>query len=132
MTVVLAKEKLAALGYELSEYDDILLGICAERYDYYVKHECRIADSGTLPRKLAEIAADMTVGEFLKAKIVVSPDDIETLCGLPAVKQISLGDTSTQFAVSAESSPEKRLCAFADYLLKNGRRELSCYRKIHW
>ncbi len=132
MTVVLAKEKLAAFGYELSEYDDILLGICAERYDYYVKHECRIADSGTLPRVLAEIAADMTVGEFLKAKLALSPSDVETLCGLPAVKQISLGDTSTEFSVSAEISPEKRLFAFAEHLLKNGRRGLSCYRKIHW
>lgn len=132
MTVVLAKEKLAAFGYELSEGDEVLLALAVERYETYVKHECRISENSELPKSLATIAADMAVGEFLKAKLALSPSDVETLCGLPAVKQISLGDTSTEFSVSAESSPEKRLFAFAEHLLKNGRRGLSCYRKIHW
>lgn len=132
MTVILAKEKLSALGYELSEGDEVLLALAVERYETYVKHECRISEDSTLPKSLAAITADMAVGEFLKAKVALSPSDVETLSGLPVVKQISIGDTSTTYAVSEENAPEKRLCKFADYLIGSAKEGLSCYRKIHW
>lgn len=128
-TLLAAKERLAAFGYDLMDGDEALLSLAASRYEQFVKDDCGLCD---IPNALINITADMAVGEFIKAKMAFSPNDIAAIASSPAVKQITIGDTATAFAVDEKASPTACLSALADYLLNHGKEEMACYRKIRW
>lgn len=131
-TLLAAKERLAAFGYDLMDGDEALLSLAASRYEQFVKDDCGFSDTNNIPDALLAVAADMAVGEFIKAKMAFSPNDIAAVASSPAVKQITIGDTATAFSVDEKASPTACLCALADYLINHGKEEMACYRKIRW
>lgn len=124
-----ARERLSSFGYVFKDGDEALLSLAVKRAESGVKNDIGRPD---IPEGLFPVTADMAAGEFLIAKRTFSPEDIAMLAGSPAVKQISIGDVKTSFAVNAEDSPEARLDRLISYLLDHGKGELSCYRKIRW
>ncbi len=124
-----ARERLNFFGYVFKDGDEALLSLAVKRAESGVLNDLGRSD---IPEGAIPATADMAAGEFLRAKRTFSPADIAVLAGSPAVKQISLGDTQTSFAVNAEDSPEVRFDRFISYLLEHGKGELSCYRKIRW
>lgn len=131
-TLLSAKERLAAFGYDLMDGDEALLSLAAFHYEQFVIDDCGFSDTNNIPAAIVTVAADMAVGEFIKAKMAFSPNDIAAIASSPAVKQITIGDTATAFSVDEKSSPTACLCALADYLLNHGKGEVVCYRKIRW
>lgn len=131
-----AAARLAAFGYELTEADAALLSLSAEKAEWTVKNDCNVPE---VPDGLLPAAADLAVGEFLRAKKTFAAGDL-TAAGMAmdsdaAVKQLQIGDTSTTFATVAESgsqTPEQRLDALIAALLASGRRNFACYRRIRW
>lgn len=124
-----AKERLSSFGYELKDGDEALLSLAIERVESNIRNSCARTD---IPEGLVSVAADMAVGEFLGAKRTFAPADIAMLAGSPVVRQITIGDTGTSFAVRGKDSPEAKLDRLISYLLNRGKGELSCYRKIRW
>ncbi len=124
-----ARERLNSFGYVFKDGDEALMSLAVKRAESGALNDLGRPD---IPEGLIPVVADMAAGEFLRAKRTFSPADIAVLAGSPMVKQISLGDAQTSFAVNAEDSPEVRLDRFISYLLEHGKGELSCYRKIRW
>lgn len=123
----LAEKRLKSFGYVLNNNDKILLKFSVEKAENTVKNECNVSE---VPDGLLHIAVDMAVGEFLKLKLGISPQDITGLDLDHAVKSIQVGDTKTDFAVG--ETFEQKLAGFVNYLLGYGRGEFACYRKIRW
>lgn len=124
------KTRLASLGYEVKESDELALTFCVEKVRSTVKNEVNWQD---VPEGLEHIAIDMAVGEFLLSKKTFMPDDLNGLDLDYAVKQIQTGDTNTVFATGEGSlTPEQRLTAFINYLLSYGKGEFNSFRRIRW
>lgn len=124
-----AKARLNSFSYELKDGDEALLSLAIQRVGSSIKNDLARED---IPEGLVGIAADMAVGEFLGAKRTFTPEDIQMLAQSPVVRQITIGDTGTSFAVRGNDSPEAKLDRLISYLLTHGKGELSCYRKIRW
>lgn len=123
------KKRLAALGYECREGDEISLNFCIEKVRSTIKNEINGAD---VPEGLEHVAVDMAAGEFLLAKKTLAPDDL-ALDLTTAVKEIKEGDTSVSFSIGEGSlTPEQRLAAFINYLLNYGKAEFASYRRLKW
>ena len=125
-----AAARLAAFGLTLTENDRALLELAAEKAAWTVKNDCNVPE---VPEGLLHVAADMAAGEFLRAKKTFGVDALKE-SGLDleqAVKQIQLGDTTVAFSGDSQT-PEQRLDVIIDALLKSGRGEFACYRKIRW
>lgn len=124
-----AKARLNSFSYELKDGDEALLSLATQRVESSIQNNLARED---IPEGLVGIAADMAVGEFLGAKRTFAPEDIQMLAASPVVRQITIGDTGTSFAVRGKDSPEAKLDRLISYLLNHGKGELSCYRKIRW
>ena len=125
-----AAARLAAFGLTLTEADSELLALAVEKAEWTVKNDCNVPE---VPEGLLPVAADMSAGEFLRVKKMFGTDFL-TESGLDleqAVKQIQLGDTTVAFSGDSQT-PEQRLDVIIDALLKSGRGEFACYRKIRW
>lgn len=125
-------KRLELYGYTLKDTDSYLLTVAFERVRGTIHNDCNVKD---VPLGLRHVAADMTLGEFLRAKLTFSPDDLATFDLDVAVKQIQTGDTNTVFAVGGNDgsmTPEQRLNAYISYLLTAGRSEFSAYRRLRW
>lgn len=123
-------KRLEVYGYALKDPDSYLLTVCFEKVRGTIKNDCNVKD---VPLGLRHVAADMTLGEFLLAKLTFAPDDLSGFDLDTAVKQIQTGDTNTVFALGDGSlTPEQRLNRFTDYLLTAGRSEFAAYRRIRW
>lgn len=136
-TLLAAKERLAALGYVAADGDEALLSLAACRYEQYVMDDCAISDANNMKDALVNAAADMAVGEFIKAKMAFrseSADDniIAAFSNSKIVKQVAVGDTTTAFSCDEDFSPAACIDAFADYLISHGKGAIACYRKIRW
>lgn len=130
MFSVEVKTRLASLGYEVKESDELALTFCVEKVRSTVKNETNWQD---VPEGLEHIAVDMAVGEFLLSKKTFAPTDLESFDLEYAVKQIQTGDTSTVFATGEGSlTPEQRLTTFINYLLSYGKAEFNSFRRIRW
>lgn len=124
------KLRLKSFGYEVKADDEFALTFCVEKVRNTIKAETNQKD---VPEGLGQIAVDMTCGEFLFSKKTFAPDDLTNLNLEVAVKEISLGDTKTAFAIGEGSqTSEQRLNAFIDYLMNYGRAEFSAYRRLVW
>lgn len=125
-----AAARLAAFGLTLTEADSALLALAVEKAEWTVKNDCNVPE---VPEGLLPVAADMSAGEFLRVKKMFGTDFL-TESGLDleqAVKQIQLGDTTVAFSGDSQTL-EQRLDVIIDALLKSGRGEFACYRKIRW
>ncbi len=124
-----AKERLGSFGYVFKDGDEALMSLAVERVESAIRNKCGRTD---IPEGLLSVAADMAAGEFLGTKRTFAPEDIAMLAGSPAVRQITIGDAGTSFAVRDKDSPEAKLDRLISYLLNRGKGEMSCYRKIRW
>lgn len=123
-------ERLKSLGYEVKTDDEFALTFCVEKVRKSIMTEINHKD---VPEGLEHIAVDMAVGEFFLAKKTFAPADLVNFDLDFAVKEISLGDTKTSFAVGEGSqTDEQRLTTFINYLLTYGRTEFSAYRRLRW
>lgn len=136
-TLLAAKERLSAFGYDLMDGDEALLSLAACRYEQYVMDNCGISKSSSVPDVLVGAAADMAVGEFIKAKMAfrsecAGDNIIADFSNSKIVKQVAVGDTTTAFSCDDDFSPAACIDAFADYLISHGKGVIACYRKIRW
>ncbi len=124
------KKRLRSLSYEVKDDDEHALAFCVEKVRSTIKNEVNWQD---VPKGLEHVAIDMVVGEFLNAKKTFAPDDLSGIDLDAAIKQIQTGDTNTVFAVgSGSETPEQRLTAFIEYLLRDRRSEFNAFRRIRW
>lgn len=123
-------QRLKSFGYEVKADDTFALTFCIDKVRNFIKAE---TNQKIMPEGLEHIAVDMACGEFLLSKKTFAPDDLTSLNLDVAVKEISLGDTKTSFAIGEGSQTnEQRLNTFIDYLMNYGRAEFSAYRKLSW
>lgn len=126
----LAKERLESFGYIFRKNDEVLLKTSVSRTENSVRNNCGLYE---IPKELLDITADMAVGEFLAAKKVLCPGDIECVDLNAAVKRIEVGDTNTVFAVGEGClTDEQRFDAFVNYLLCSGKNQLNSFRRFKW
>lgn len=126
----LIKERLEVFGYACKESDEALIHSAAEKVENRLKNLCC---TEYLPEELLYEAIDMAAGEFLKAKKTFAPQDLESMDLDAAIKRAEVGDTTVIFEVGEGSkSNEQRLDEFIDWLLKSGREQIACFRKIRW
>ena len=126
----LARERLESFGYEFKKTDENLLRASVSRAENTVRNNCGLCE---IPEELLDIVIDMAAGEFLAAKKVLCPKDIECVDLNAAVKRIEVGDTNTIFAVGDGSlTDEQRFDGFVEYLLSYGKNQLNCFRRLKW
>ncbi len=114
--IQMVKERLRSFGYEFQQYDDPALVFSIRKTQDTIKNDCNVS---AVPDGLLNIAVDMAVGDFLRAKKTFSPESLSGLNLDTAVKQIQAGDTSTTFAVGEGSStPEQRFSNLKDFQLE--------------
>ena len=125
------KKRLQSLNYNVQDGDEWLIMFCIERVENRIKNNCNVNE---IPDGLREIAVNMVCGEFLlNMKNSGKLDGFEVDVAETAIKRIQEGDTNIEFAFgSGEMTPEQRLNALIDYLIKNGTVEFSRYRRLRW
>jgi hypothetical protein len=77
-------------------------------------------------------AVDMVCGEFLEVKKTFAPDSLNSIDLSAAVKRITAGDTTTEFATDSSQTAEGRLDAVITGLKGAGRTQFNCYRRMRW
>lgn len=123
-------ERLEGLGYEVKKQDEQALAYCVKKTRSTIKNKIHGTD---IPVGLEHVAADMAVGEFLKAKKTFAPEDIAGLDLSCAIKQIQEGDTNIVFSTGEGSlTAEQRLDWLINYLMTYGLDELVHYRRLVW
>lgn len=128
--IKLAKARLEALGYAVSDADNGLLDICRRRVESTVRNLCNIPGDGDIPDGLSEVVTDRICGEFLFAKRAAGKLELGELELSAAVKQITEGDVSVSFADG--DSDGERLDGLIERLMCSGERELVRFRRIRW
>lgn len=128
--VKLAKARLEALGYAVSDADNGLLDICRRRVESTVRNLCNLPEVGDIPDGLSEIIIDRICGEFLFAKRGAGQLELGELDLSAAVKRITEGDVSVEFADGDPDAarPDKLI----GRLMCSGERELVRFRRIRW
>lgn len=121
------KERLSQFGYTVTDADSSAITYCISKVSEKIRNE---TNQNIVPDGLHVISTDIACGEFLQAKRTFMPGDLSSLNLDVAVKQISVGDTSTTFDVS--SSDDKKLESFISYLLHCGDKQWSKYRRLSW
>ena len=132
-------ERLISLGYaienEVGEGGDIiyhptptdlmLITLISDKVTSKIKSDC---NSDTVPTEIESLVVDNIVGEFLFNKKTMGTLVIDDMDLTDAVKSISEGDTTIQFAEG--SSQSEMLDMLIKYLLRPI--DLSDYRRIRW
>ncbi len=119
-------QRLASLGYTVTDADTWVIGFCKDKVENHIKNTCNIT---SIPEGLVEIAVDRVCGEFLFGKKQSGQLD-GTFDFEAAVKSVQTGDTNVSFDVA--QSPENRFNTLLNYLQSRGEGDLVCYRKIKW
>ena len=120
------KQRLKSFGYESGADDVFALDFSISKVTETIKNE---TNQSVIPYDLNAYAVDMACGEFLQAKRTFMPSSLNLDLDM-AIKQISVGDTSTTYDVS--SSDDKKLGLFINYLLHCGDSEYPKYRRLSW
>ena len=132
-------ERLISLGYaienEVGEGGDIiyhptptdlmLITLISDKVTSKIKSDC---NSDTVPTEIESLVVDNIVGEFLLNKKSLGTLVIDDMDLTDAVKSITEGDTTIQFAEGSSQSE------MLDMLIKHLLRpiDLSDYRRIRW
>ena len=121
------KERLAQLGYEKQEGDEIALLFCINRVEEYIKNTCNITE---IPEGLHYKAIDMVCGEFLDTKLSLGQLEGYSVADNRLIKTVSEGDTTVTYQDGATDS----YGAVSSYIsgLKAADAELYTYRKMRW
>ena len=130
-------ERLISLGYAIEHEvgeggtiyrptptDLMLITLISDKVTSKIKSDC---NSDTVPTEIESLVVDNIVGEFLLNKKTMGTLVIDDM-DLNAVKSISEGDTTIQFAEGSSQSE------MLDMLIKHLLRpiDLSDYRRIRW
>ena len=131
-------ERLISLGYatehEVGEggtiyrptpTDLMLITLISDKVTSKIKSDC---NSDTVPTEIESLVVDNIVGEFLLNKKTMGTLVIDDMDLTDAVKSITEGDTTIQFAEG--SSQSEMLDMLIKYLLRPI--DLSDYRRIRW
>lgn len=126
------KERLRSLGIAVSSEptstDDYLINFAVKKTVDHINNQTNLT---AVPDGLTNVAIDMAVGEFLFTKKSMGLLDVSTLDFSLVVKRIKDGDTDTEFAIDAKSTPEARFNAFITYLQHN-EVDFTRYRVLLW
>lgn len=131
-------ERLISLGYAIEHEvgeggtiyrptptDLMLITFISDKVTNNIKSECNI---DVIPTEIENLVIDNIVGEFLLNKKSLGTLVIDDIDLSDAVKSITEGDTTIQFAEG--SSQSEQLDTFISYLIRPI--DLSDYRRIRW
>ena len=115
--------RLASLGYAVTDDDEWLIKYEADKVTELIKAECNLS---ALPLGLYQVAVDMVCGELLQLKKglgALEDFDLEY-----AVKRISEGDTSVEYAVGDGA------VTFDEFIrrMTDRRGVFASFRKLRW
>jgi len=121
-------QKLEMFGCVVDTYAEKLVDLCIEKAENYI---LSATNQTEIPQGLHQVTVDMVVGEYLFILKATGklPDNFNLEM---VVKQISEGDTTVTFAVDGSKTPEQRLDALINHLLKPSSRVLAQYRRLKW
>lgn len=121
------KDRLAQLGYEMQEGDEVTLLFCISRVEEYIKNTCNVTE---IPEGLHYKSIDMVCGEFLDTKLSIGQLEGYNVEDNRLIKSIAEGDTTVTYQDGAADS----YTAMSEYIssLKAADAELYTYRKIRW
>lgn len=122
--------RLSLLGVgDLTGEDELLLELLLESVPQEMLNACHLKE---IPPELEKGLSWNVCGEFLrlkKASGAVLGIDLDS----PAAKQITVGDTTTSFAVGEGcSTPEQRLDALIASLAGYGKSRWGSFRRLKW
>lgn len=124
------KELIETLfGYRCTKADEALLHLAIRSRKDFVLSYCNRND---LPRRLKSQLYYMIVGEFLYKKIQVFGVEALGIEVESLVSSIKEGDTTVNFSVSNDQSPESILRAYINQLRNGDRVTLQEYRRLKW
>ena len=119
---------IQAIGYELTDGDQWLVGFCVQKVEQEIKNACNV-QSG--PLGLYKCATGLVVADFLTLKRANGNLDVESLNFEPVMKSIQEGDTQINYATETISSGEQRLNLFLATCYQ-GREQFIGYRRLKW
>lgn len=122
------KQRINSFGIELDPSDDMTLAFVIDKVTNHVKNQTNL---NGVPLGLHEIAVDMAVGDFLFTKKSMGLLVIDSLNFDLIEKRIQDGDTTVEYAVDANSTPEAN---FERLLmsLKHNEDDFLRYRVLLW
>lgn len=120
------QQRLASLGYTLTNDDDFALGLT---YDKVVAHICHACNISAIPSCIEPETIDATCGEFLagkKATGQLTGVEFESI-----TKAITEGDVKVEFA-TGNSGAEDNFDAYMSKLAKVDTEAILAHRKLVW
>ena len=111
--------KLIKLKCDVKVEDSFMLCELVDSVENEIKMFCNI---DTIPDGCIPIEINMICGYFMKDKVSTGQQETET-----AIKSISIGDTSTSFSTSSNTTD-----TLIASLVDGGRKRLCQFRKVRW
>lgn len=128
MMLAQVKQRINSFGIELDPSDDMTLAFVIDKVTNHVKNQTNLNE---VPPGLHEIAVDMAVGDFLFTKKSMGLLVVDSLNFDLIEKRIQDGDTTVEYVVDANSTPEAN---FERLLmsLKHNEADFLRYRVLLW
>lgn len=121
------KNRLEFFGYTLQEEDEFALGFVINTVKKSIKNFCNRED---IPDELYEVLVNRVCGEFLNEK--KGTGKLKDFDFAVAEKSIRIGDTTIDFAVNSNLSPEANFDRLLKILMTTGESDLVSFRKLRW
>lgn len=121
------KKRLSDFGYTLLEADDFALTFVINTVEKSIKNFCNRVD---VPDELYEVVINRVCGEFLSEKKQsgkLTDIDFEV-----AEKSIRMGDTTIDFAINSNLTPEANFDRLLKALMTTGEGDLISFRQLRW
>lgn len=128
MMLAQVKQRINSFGIELDPSDDMTLAFVIDKVTNHVKNQTNLNE---VPPGLHEIAVDMAVGDFLFTKKSMGLLAMDSLNFELIEKRIQDGDTTVDYAIDANNTPEAK---FEHLLmsLKHNEADFLRYRVLLW
>lgn len=128
MMLAQVKQRINSFGIELDPSDDMTLAFVIDKVTNHVKNQTNLKE---VPPGLHEIAVDMVVGDFLFTKKSMGLLAMDSLNFELIEKRIQDGDTTVDYAIDADNTPEAK---FERLLmsLKHNEADFLRYRVFLW
>lgn len=122
------KQRINSFGIELDPSDDMTLAFVIDKVNHHVKNQTNLNE---VPPGLHEIVIDMVVGDFLFTKKSMGLLVVDSLNFDLIEKRIQDGDTTVEYVVDINSTPEAN---FERLLmsLKHNEADFLRYRVLLW
>lgn len=124
-----AADLIAALGYTLTDGDDVLLAFSAEYVEQEIRNACNVPE---VPYGLYPVATELIVARFLTAvKGRLTEAETAALDFTPILKELHEGDTRLVWDAGSGSSAAQRLDLLIAHL-ESGKSQFVTYRRLKW